>query len=127
MSKPFRPNLEPKDGYVEVLLDADSMLHGYCRVEDGRLFYANMEPVDSYTPAEERECAYETLPIIPFDGKMLTVDEAGTMFWHYYPDNSQQDVADELRNLISEAKDKIREIYPDKEIEDGTDDLHAMG
>lgn len=111
----FRPILEPIVGFVEVDYNGE---HVYKRGDDGRLFHADMSPVIPYTAKEEREHAYETLALIPFDGKTMTVDEAATMFWHYYPDNSQAEIAEELKNKISEAKDRIREMYPDDNTEE---------
>lgn len=107
----FRPILEPIIGFVEIEYNGE---HVYKRASDDRLFHYDMTPVIPYSAKEERELAYEKLPLISFDGKTMTVDEAAVMFWHYYPDNSQQALAEELKMKISEAKDRIREMYPDK-------------
>ena len=107
----FRPILLPLAGFTEVDNVGE---HVYKRASDGRLFHADMTPVVPYSAKEERELAYETLSLISFDGQMMTVDEAATMFWHYYPDSSREDVVEELRTKISAAKDHIRELYPDE-------------
>lgn len=107
----FRPILLPLAGFTEV---DNAGEHVYKRASDGRLFHADMTPLVPYTAKEEREIAYETLPLISFDGKTMTVDEAATMFWHYYPDSSRESIVEELKEKISEAKDHIRELYPDE-------------
>lgn len=113
----FRPMLNPKVGFTEIEYDGRRV---YKRASDDRLFYPDMTPVIPYTAKEARELAYETLKLIEFDGQLLSVDEAGVQFWHYYPDTSQSETAEELRSKISEAKDRIREMYPDPEVEEET-------
>lgn len=65
-------------------------------------------PVE-FSPAEKREAAYNTEKLIQWDGEMLTVTEAATL-WSYYAAEGSEKAA-ELTALIAEAKAKIREEY----------------
>ena len=64
------------------------------------------------TPAQEREKAYNTLAVIQWDGNMITVTEAAQK-WSYYAAEGKTDKTDALIILIAEAKQTIREKYPD--------------
>lgn len=75
---------------------------------------ASREVPDDRTPAEKRKEAYETMPIIEFEDKMMTVDEATELFYAYAIDEGHEAVAQELRGLINDAKQKIREMFPDE-------------
>ena len=68
------------------------------------------EPV--LTPAQEREKAYNTLAVIQWDGNMITVTEDAQK-WSYYAAEGKTDKTDALIILIAEAKQTIREKYPD--------------
>ena len=65
------------------------------------------------TPAEQREEAYNTQPIIEWEGQMLTVTQAAQK-WQYYAAEGNPK-ADELQTLIAAAKQSIREQFPDGE------------
>ena len=65
------------------------------------------------SPAKQREEAYNTQAIIPWDGEMLTVTQASQK-WQYYAAEGNTEKTDELTALIAEAKAKIREQYPDE-------------
>lgn len=65
-------------------------------------------------PTQQREQAYNTLPIIEWDGEMLTVTQAATKWQYYAAEGSTK--ADELQVLIAAAKQSIREQYPDEEV-----------
>ena len=65
-----------------------------------------------YTPKELRERVYETEKIISYDGDMLTVDEANRKWQEYQAEGNTK--ATELTVLISAAKNRIREQYPDE-------------
>lgn len=71
------------------------------------------EPAATLTPAEQREEAYNTEAIIAWDGEMITVTAAAQLWMYYAAENSAK--ADELSALIVEAKQTIREKYPDAE------------
>ena len=64
------------------------------------------------TPAELREQAYETEPLIEWQGELLTVDAANDLWLKYSAEGSE--VADTLSTLIAAAKAHIRELYPDE-------------
>ncbi|MDO5765665.1 MAG: hypothetical protein Q4P84_08210 [Elusimicrobiales bacterium] len=70
------------------------------------------EPV--LTPAQQREQAYNTQPIVEWDGQLLTVTEAAQQ-WAYYSAEGATGKTLELTSLISQAKRTIREQYPDEE------------
>lgn len=106
----FIPALPPKEGFVEIEYEG---LRVYKRISDGRLFYHWMGPVDGYTAREKRESMYETYKCIDYDGEWITVDEAEKLFWQYFPEN-KVDTCNELRRLIFEAKQAIREMHPDE-------------
>lgn len=66
------------------------------------------------TPKELREQAYETEPLIEYDGEMITVDEANKLFLRYSADgNADKYMA--LQILIGRAKADVRARYPDGE------------
>lgn len=65
------------------------------------------------TPAQQREEAYNTLPIIEWEEQMLTVTQAATKWYYYAAEGSAK--ADELQALIVAAKESIRAQYPDEE------------
>lgn len=65
-----------------------------------------------YTPEELRERAYETDKVISYEGKMLTVDEANRKWQEYQAEGNSK--AAELTTMIANAKDTIREQYPDE-------------
>ena len=64
-----------------------------------------------YTNKEIRENIYKTEKLISYDNEMLTVDEANKRWQEYQAENN--DKAKELTILISEAKTRIRNEYPD--------------
>lgn len=69
------------------------------------------EPV--LTTAQQREQAYNTQPIVEWDGQLLTVTEAAQQ-WAYYSAEGATGKTLELTSLISQAKRTIREQYPDE-------------
>lgn len=70
--------------------------------------------VEEPSPAEQREAAYNTEDIIEWDGEMITVTQAAQL-WQYYAAEGS-DKATALTVLIAEAKQIIREKYPDAEV-----------
>ena len=72
------------------------------------------EEVVELSPAEQREAAYNTEAIIEWDGEMITVTQAAQL-WQYYAAEGNEK-AGELTALIAEAKQTIREKYPDEEV-----------
>lgn len=70
------------------------------------------EPVTP-APSEQREEAYNTQPIVEWEGQMLTVTQAAQKWQYYAAEGSAK--ADELQALIGAAKQSIREQYPDEE------------
>lgn len=67
------------------------------------------------TPAEQREAAYNTAKIIPWEGGTITVTEAAQL-WQYYAAEGNPK-AEQLQALIAAAKAEIREEYPDEGVE----------
>jgi len=64
------------------------------------------------TPAEQREAAYNTAQIIPWEGGTITVTEAAQL-WQYYAAEGNPK-AEQLQALIAAAKADIRSQYPDE-------------
>ena len=65
------------------------------------------------TPAQQREEAYNTQPIIEWEGELLTVSGAAQKWMYYAAEDNAK--ADELTDLIAAAKQTIREQHPDEE------------
>ena len=74
--------------------------------------YPEQPPEPGATPAQQREKAYNTQPIIEWEGKQLTVTQAATKWQYYAAEGSTK--ADEVQALIAAAKHAIREQYPDE-------------
>lgn len=104
-----KPMLPPKKGYVEVEVNG---VRTYRNVTTGILI--DHEATIS-TPAEKREEAYNSEAIIEWNGEMLTVTQAATL-WQYYAAEGS-DKAAELTALIATAKQTIRDKYPDEEVQ----------
>ena len=66
------------------------------------------------SPKEQRERAYETEPLIEYDGDMITVDEANKLFLQYSAEGNTQKYMD-LQILIGRAKADVRARFPDGE------------
>lgn len=64
------------------------------------------------TPAQQREEAYNTQPIVAWEGERLTVTKAAQKWQYYAAEGSAK--ADELQVLIAAAKQTIREQYPEE-------------
>lgn len=77
-----------------------------------------VEPVapgqEPRTPAQRREEAYNTQPLVEWEGEHLTVTQAAQKWQYYAAEGSEK--ADELQALIATAKQTIREQYPDEEV-----------
>lgn len=116
---------EVMDGYALIPEDMDTPNFPYGEVEATEINgvmtvtkwtpSAMPEPIEpESTPAEQREDAYNTQPLIEWDGEMLTVTQAAQKWQYYAAEGSTK--ADELRVLIAAAKQTIREQYPDEEV-----------
>lgn len=66
------------------------------------------------TPSSIREDAYNNLEVIEWDGAVLTVTQAAQQ-WAYYAAEGDTTKTTELTALIAEAKEAIRNRYPDEE------------
>lgn len=64
------------------------------------------------TPAQQREAAYNTAKIIPWEGGTITVTAAAQL-WQYYAAEGNTK-AEQLQDLIAAAKAEIRAQYPDE-------------
>lgn len=62
-------------------------------------------------PAEQREKAYNEERLIEWNGDMLTVTEAATLWQYYAAEGSEK--AQMLTTLIVKAKEAIRGKYPE--------------
>ncbi len=107
------------DGYIEVpeaLSDLAFSTGGYCDlvIENGVLtdIIPMPRPAPTLTPAEQRKQAYETEPLIEWDGDTITVDAANQLWLGYAAEESPK--AETLQTLIIAAKFAVREMYPDE-------------
>ena len=96
-------NIEVTDGTVSAMTINQEALDAYIAS-----LPAPVEP----TPAEKREEAYNTEKIIEWEGSMITVTEASQLWQYYSAEGSSK--ADELTVRIAQAKEVIRNNYPDK-------------
>ena len=76
-------------------------------------------PVPDLTPAQQREQAYETMlynadggKLIEWEGEAITVDQANDLWLKYSAEGNT--IADTLSGLIVNAKEYIRQLYPDE-------------
>ena len=106
-----------KQGVVvnTIMADKQCFVEKYC--SDNGLTFEEIQEVTPDTviptPADLREEAYNTTPLIEWEGQMRTVTQAATKWYYYAAEGSAK--ADELQALIAEAKETIREQYPDEE------------
>ena len=72
---------------------------------------------DDTTPIQRRQNAYQNKPIIEFGNEIITVDEARNLCNEYIYDGTERatEIITELSAKIANAKQQIRELYPDKE------------
>lgn len=113
MITPNNTLLKKVDGYVETIYENK---HLYKRLSDGRYFNPDLTPLVPYTNTENREEAYKSFKIVSMDGKLVTVDDANSMFMNYFAEGNSEK-CDEIQQKIKEAKEKIREIYTDETVE----------
>lgn len=88
-------------------------------IKDGSWLLTNIplpepQPEPVLSPKEQRERAYETEPLIEYDGDMITVDEANKLFLQYSAEGNTQKYMD-LQILIGRAKADVRARFPDGE------------
>lgn len=88
-------------------------------ITDGSWLLTNIplpepQPEPVLTPKEQREQAYETEPLIEYEGEEITVDEANKLFLQYSAEGNTQKYMD-LQILIGRAKADVRARFPDKE------------
>lgn len=63
------------------------------------------------TPNELREKEYISNPLINWDNKTITVNEANQIYLAYFAENNSKSI--EIQSLIISAKEYIRNLYPD--------------
>ena len=97
---------------VNTIVASEEFVEAYCK-ENNFTYEMQQDPAPTQpTPAELREQAYETEPLIEWQGELLTVDAANDLWLKYSAEGSE--VADTLSTLIAAAKAHIRELYPDE-------------
>lgn len=124
------PEPEEISGTIEMYRDDGFLMSeddtaGYERKEfSGTVLVLTNEPVPPEpptppepTPREKREQAYETERIIEYGDELITVDEANKL-WYQYAAEGRSEVTDELTQKIADAKNEIRRMYPDENIEE---------
>lgn len=62
-------------------------------------------------PSELRRQAYAEMQIIQWEGSSITVDQANKVWLDYSAEANEKAVL--IQTLIKEAKEHIRELYPD--------------
>ena len=116
---------EVMDGYALILDGTETPNFPYGEVEaaevDGVMTVTRWTPGEvpapvEPSPAEQREAAYNTQPIVEWEGNLLTVTQAATK-WQYYAAEGDMVMADSLTVLIAAAKQTIRDQYPDEEVQ----------
>lgn len=102
---------------VNIIVASEEFVRNYCQ-EKGYTFeiFPEPEPVPKPEPypAKLREESYNSQAIISWDNEMLTVTQAAQL-WQYYAAEGNTAKTDELTALIADAKQAIREQYPDEE------------
>lgn len=63
-------------------------------------------------PVDQRKIAYANEKLILWENEEISVDDANMLWVAYSAEGSPK--AEELHNLISKAKQKIRDEYPDE-------------
>lgn len=76
-------------------------------IYDGEFFH--LEP----SPKERREREYESNPLIGWEGRVITVDQANIIYLRYLAEGSEN--THDIQALIVAAKESIRQMYPDGE------------
>ena len=115
------PKNQPFPGCIELNNEQSAVFfeyNGFVIVQDGVVtpnvaaWEAWKAGQEQQTPAELREEAYNTEKVIEWEGNLLTVTEAAQL-WQYYAAEGNEK-ANALTGMIADAKDAIREKYPDK-------------
>lgn len=106
------PNVDPT--VFKMAIEApDDIVFGD-RYENGEWIRCGERPKPIVlTPAEQREHEYETNPLIEWEGRNITVDQANIIFLRYFAESNPK--AGEIQELITAAKESIRQMYPDEE------------
>lgn len=82
---------------------------------DFELIQEDSQISETPSPSELREHAYNSRPVVEWDGDMLTITQASTKWQYYAAEGSEK--ATQLQELIAAAKQTIRERFPDEEVE----------
>ena len=116
----YQFRLAPDGEENPTLYDWDGMIPLY-RWDGAEVVQRTAEEIEAdraaaptLSPAEQREEAYNTSRIIPWDGGSITVTEAAQL-WQYYAAEGNPK-AEQLQALIAAAKAEIRAQYPDEEV-----------
>lgn len=73
----------------------------------------NVPEPERKQPAQEREDAYNSEPVVEWEGEMLTVTQASQK-WQYYAAEGDMEQAAAITALIAQAKKEIRSQWPDE-------------
>lgn len=114
----YQFRLAPDGEENPALHDWDGMIPLY-KYEGGQIVRRSAEEIEAdraaataLPPAQQREAAYNTAQIIPWEGGTITVTEAAQL-WQYYAAEGNPK-AEQLQALIAAAKTEIRAQYPDE-------------
>lgn len=97
------------NGFVQLTIDGDTVISWEPDVENWEAWKAS---IPQPKPASLKEEAYNTRKCIEWDGEMITVTEAGEK-WQYYAAEGNANTCNMLTELISTAKEQIRQEIPD--------------
>lgn len=96
-------------GFATILTVGDDVVS----VEIDQEAYDAYQNANKPTAEQQREQAYESSAIISYRGQMITVDQANKL-WTEYTAEGDTETSSTLQTLIAEAKESIREEYPDE-------------
>ncbi len=108
------PTPETREGYFAVLKYSEVLGLFYDYEPEPEIEEVEPETTPEPTAAVLRKQAYASNSIIEWEGEMLTVDAANSLFNAYLAEGNTE-VATTLSGLIAEAKAAIREMYPEGE------------
>ncbi len=102
-----------KDGQkVNSIVCDEKFVATYCQKNGFSFKAGDAGLASSPPPAKQREEAYNTQAVIPWEGEELTVTQAAQK-WQYYAAAGDMEKATAITSLIAETKKEIRTQWPD--------------
>ena len=101
-----------KEIFVSAVEAPDDIVFGD-KYENGEWVRCGERPEPTVlTPAERRQHEYETSHLIEWGGGNITVDQANLVYLQYLAEDNTK--ATDIQTLIIDAKESIRQMYPDE-------------